>query len=151
MTSGQDILSRIRKQAGGLLLIAVVPALLTAAFHPRRPVWSRDLAVLPEVTWSEAAGWRGLVLFVDARTEAAYEHAHIPGAISLNVARWEEQLPALIKAWRPGMRMVVYCDDHRCDESQAVARRLRRDMGVNAVFVLKGGWGAWLEAHRPGQ
>lgn len=145
------VFPRVLRQAGSVLLLALVPALLATVLHPRRPAWSRDQALVPEVTWATVRDWRGLVLLVDARNAAAYRRQHIPGAFSLDERGWEGLLQAVVAAWRPGGRVVAYCDDRGCEASQSVARRLRRELGVNDVFVLKGGWSAWLEAQRPGR
>jgi 3-mercaptopyruvate sulfurtransferase SseA len=142
---------RVFRQAGAILLAALVPALLAAAWHPRRPEWSRDQALVPEVAWATVQDWRVQVLFVDARSADAYRRQHIPGALSLSERGWEGLLQALVTAWHPGGRVVAYCDDRGCEASQSVARRLRRELGVNDVFVLKGGWSAWWEAQKPGR
>jgi rhodanese-related sulfurtransferase len=135
------------RQAVMLMLAAVIPALIAAVCHPLRPPWSRDLLKAPEVTWSTVTEWRGLVLLVDARPTADFEKDHVPGAFSLNEQHWEERLPIVIKAWQPGARVVVYCASDRCESSHSVARRLKHDMGTDGIFVLKGGWTAWIAAH----
>ena len=145
------VVRRNLPRAAAILLAALVPALLAAAWHPRRPAWSRDQALVPEVAWATVQDWRGPVLFVDARSADTYRRQHIPGALSLGERGWEGLLQAVVAAWRPGGRVVAYCDDRGCDASQAIARRLRRELGVNDVFVLKGGWSAWLEAQKPGR
>jgi rhodanese-related sulfurtransferase len=146
MNRDPSIFRRALRQTGALLVAALIPALLAAAFHPRRPAWSPVRAEALPVTWSQVAGWRGRVLFVDARGEGAFAQRHIPGALPLREAQWEALLPAVLKAWQPGARVVVYCDNEGCDTSQAVASRLRRELGLDTVFVLKGGWNSWLEA-----
>jgi rhodanese-related sulfurtransferase len=148
MNASRAFLLRAFRQVGVLLLAALIPALLAGALHPRRPAWSRDQAMIPEVAWSTVREWPGLRLLVDARSEEAFRRQHIPGALPLSEVQWEERLPAVIKAWQPGARVAVYCDNTGCQASQAVARRLRRELGINDVFVLKGGWGAWLEAQK---
>lgn len=82
------VFPRVLRQAGAVLLLALIPALLAAAFHPRRPAWSRDHALVPEVTWATVRDWPGLVLLVDARNAAAYQRQHIPGALSLSERGW---------------------------------------------------------------
>lgn len=150
MNMPSAVFRRVLRQVGAVLLLALIPALLAAAWHPRRPAWTRDQARVPEVTWATVQDWRGLVLLVDARDAAAYRRQHIPGALSLGERGWEGLLQALVAAWRPGGRVVTYCDDRSCEVSQSVARRLRRELGVNDVFVLKGGWNAWWETQKPG-
>lgn len=146
MNAPRISLTRPWTQAGWLLLVALVPALLTAAFHPRRPEWGRAGDRVTEVSWRQVAVRKEPVLWVDARPEVAFARGHVPGALSVPEELWEERLPAVVRAWQPGMRIVVYCDDRACDTSQSVARRLRRDLGVAEVFVLQGGWRAWNEA-----
>ena len=72
MTNRDSIFGRALRQSGALLVAALIPALLAAAFHPRRPAWSLAGAEAPVVTWRQAAGWPGRVLFVDARSERAF-------------------------------------------------------------------------------
>ena len=146
MNGGEPIFGRALRQTSVLLVAALVPALLAAMLHPRRPAWSRAQAGAPEVTWAEAAAWPGPVLWVDARAPDAYAQRHIPGALPLSEAHWEEQLPGFLRAWQPGAHVVVYCDDRACDASQSAARRLRQELGIDQVFVLAGGWSAWLAA-----
>ena len=148
MNPSRAFLLHAFRQAGVLLLAALIPALLAGAFHPRRPAWSKDQTMILEVAWSTVREWPDLKLLVDARSEETFRRQHIPGALPLSEAQWEERLPAFIKAWQPGARVAVYCDNAGCEASQAVARRLRRELGINDVFVLKGGWGAWLEAQK---
>ena len=146
MTLFRILPARALSQAAWLLLAAWVPALLTAMWHPRRPTWGPENAPVAEVTWSQASGGAGQVLWIDARSATVFAGGHVPGALSLNEAEWEQGLPAVVKAWRPGVKIVVYCDDRACEASQSVARRLRRELGLDEVPVLKGGWRAWLEA-----
>jgi hypothetical protein len=35
-----------------LPLAALIPVLRAGAFHPRRPAWSRDQTMIPEVAWN---------------------------------------------------------------------------------------------------
>lgn len=136
------------RQAALILLVALVPAVLAAWFHPRRPGWSQDQPVIPEVEWTAVRQWRAPVLLVDVRSTAAYESEHIPGALWLGESIGYDGMVAVARAWQPGTRVVVYCDSPRCDVAQAAARRLRRELGLQDVVVLKGGWSAWIEARR---
>jgi rhodanese-related sulfurtransferase len=136
------------RQAGLILLIAVVPAVLAAWFHPRRPGWSSDEASIPEVEWAAVREWRVPVLLIDARGAAAYEREHIPGALWLGASAGYDGMVAVARAWQPGARVVVYCDSPRCDAAQTAALRLRREMGLKDIVLLKGGWSAWIEARK---
>jgi len=143
--------SRGARQAGLILLVALVPAVLTAWCHPRRPAWSRDQAVVPEVEWEMVQESHSPVLLIDARNCAAYEHDHIPGALWLGARPEDGGMVTVARAWQPGARLVVYCDSLRCDSAQSAARRLRRELGLNDIVVLKGGWSAWIKTHKQGR
>jgi len=129
-----------------LLLLALIPATLSALLHPRRPAWTQQELGPGELLLSDVAVWRDAPLWIDARTRAKFEQARIPGAVLLNEDQWDELLPGVLAAWKPDQSIVVYCDDRLCDSSHAVAARLR-EAGVSPVFVLKGGWEAWKGAH----
>lgn len=138
-------LRQILRDSVLLLLLAAIPALFCGWLHPKRPAWNWSQPTVSEVELSEAMRWPAPVLWIDARTAAAYQAKHLPGAILLNESEWEQQLPGFLEAWKPGARIVVYCDSESCDASQAVALRLQRELKLTEIFVLKGGWAAWLK------
>ncbi len=131
-------MSRVLRQAAAILLLALLPALASGLWHPRRPAWQSD-----EVTLAAASAWGKNVLWVDARPDADFARAHIPGALPLNENRWDELLPHLIDQWDPSRKVVVYCSTLSCQASRDVARRLREEVSLPNVFVLQGGWEAW--------
>jgi len=124
-----------------LLFAALVPAGLSVWLHPHRPTWTRE----GEVKLATVAGWSD-VLWVDARSAAAYAQEHIPGALKLSPGTWEADVEAVVAAWAPGRHVVVYCDGYGCQASREVARRLRAELGFDAVYVLAGGWDAWRDS-----
>ena len=136
-------ISRRWRVASGLVLIALVPALLSVWLHPRGPSWVRT----GEITLAVVRQWPE-VLWVDARGAAAYEHEHVPGALNLSAGSWEKQIGDVVVAWKPELRVVVYCDGHGCQASREVAQRLRDELGLTEVYVLTGGWDAWTEAQK---
>ena len=121
-----------------LLGLALLPALVTGLWHPRRPAWQSD-----EVSVAVATGWGQSVLWIDARPDADFARAHIPGAVSLNENRWDDLLPGALDRWDVSRKIVVYCSSLSCQASHDVARRLRDDAKLPNVFVLQGGWEAW--------
>ena len=141
--SGCSSISRRWRIVFGLVLIALVPALLSVWLHPRGPSWVRT----GEVTLAVVRHWPE-VLWVDARGAAAYEREHVPGALNLSAGAWEQQVGNVVAAWKPELRVVVYCDGHLCQASREVAQRLRDELGLTEVHVLTGGWDTWTEAQR---
>jgi rhodanese-related sulfurtransferase len=133
---------RAARQALLILLAALLPASLTAAFHPRRPPWSPDQLAPGEETLSTVMAWDGNVLWVDARPADEYEAGHVPAAILLNLEGWDRLFPQFLDRWSSEKKVVVYCSAASCELSREVAERLRKN-GIPSVFVLKGGWEAW--------
>ena len=131
---------------GLLLLLAAVPALVTARWHPRRPAPAATGVPTLSVAAAQRLGATQAVLWIDARGESAYIRAHIPGAIRLNEDDWETLLPAIVADWSPGQPVVVYCDAQTCEASRDVAARLQRELSMQPVYVLEGGWAAWQTA-----
>jgi rhodanese-related sulfurtransferase len=130
------------RQASLILLAALIPASLTAAFHPRRPAWSEETLAPGEEMLPTVLAWGADVLWVDARSEDDYEAGHVPGAISLNLENWDQLFPKFLDSWTRDKKVVVYCSAATCELSREVAERLRKN-GLSSVYVLKGGWEAW--------
>jgi rhodanese-related sulfurtransferase len=132
---------RALRQLAVVLALALLPALVSGALQLQ---WNAETpASHGEVTLATVHNWRDHVLWVDARSRAKYEHEHIPGAILLNEDEWNKLVPAFLDAWNPDVPVVVYCDGGSCDASHAIAERLRTELKIEKVHVLKGGWSAW--------
>ena len=136
------------RQALLLLGLAVLPAIGQAVYYGERAPWQAPAVGKDEVELPQAQAWGETVMWVDARPAAQYESEHIPNATLLNEDRWQELLPPMLNAWSPEKRVVVYCSSQSCAASHEVARRLREEAGLKNVFVLHGGWEAWLATKR---
>lgn len=132
------------RQALLLAGLAVLPAIGQAIYYGERAPWQAPAVAKDEVELAQAQAWGASVMWVDARPDAQYESAHIPNATLLNEDRWNELLPLMLNAWSPEKRIVVYCSSQSCAASHEVARRLREEAALPNVFVLHGGWEAWL-------
>lgn len=130
-----------------LVILALLPAVLSGWLHPRRPIWTSQPPEIARVELATVEHWQGPVLWVDARTASAYARSHVPGAVPLSESDWDNQLPGFLERWRPGVRIVVYCNAQACSSSEEVARRLKRELNLDDVFVLRGGWAAWEQAN----
>lgn len=93
---------------------------------------------------------QGLVVFVDARGEAPYAQAHIPGAYPLDRYHPEKDLAADLLPCQNADLVVVYCGGGDCEEAEYTALLLR-DAGVPAqkLFVYGGGFDDWSAGHLP--
>ncbi len=125
------------RQALLLCGLALFPAGLSLSVHPVRPVSTGTEGA--RITLSRIHPEQLHELWVDARSRADYERAHIAGAILLNEDEWDFCLPELLDTWQPGQRIIVYCGGGGCRASESVARRLK-SINLTPVFVLDGGW-----------
>ena len=125
-------------------MLAAVPAMMAAFLHPQRPSWNQDTLKEGEVLLATAMQWPD-VLWVDARARHDYDQEHIPGAVLLNEDDWDLLLPEFLERWQPELNVVVYCSSGGCRASSSVAERLRQEVGLESIHVLKDGWDTWLK------
>lgn len=134
------------------LLFAVAATVLAAGAAALNPA-ARALVLaggLPdEVSVAETRAFRGKLLWIDARPDADFAKAHVPGALPLNEEHWEAQVEAVVARWEPGMRAIVYCSSTGCEASRRVADTLRSQYQLDDVRVLRGGWEAWQAGASP--
>lgn len=136
------------RQSLALMAVAALVAVGVAWWHPRAPAWYLTTSVgqdqwdLPVDRVEALAREGGEILWVDARREADYAAGHFPGAILLNEDRWGEQVAAHLDTLQGALSrpVVVYCDGTGCERSQHVAERLRKTVGLDRVYVLRGDW-----------
>ncbi|HZJ16564.1 MAG TPA: rhodanese-like domain-containing protein [Chthoniobacteraceae bacterium] len=137
------MIARTFRQLIVLLALAVAPALVSGVVQLK---WQQlPPAAAGEITIEEARKLGDQVLWVDARPRAKFEREHIPGAVLLNEDDWVRLVGPFLEAWAPEKTIVVYCDGGSCDASHHVARRIKEELQIeNTVWVLQGGWDAWL-------
>jgi rhodanese-related sulfurtransferase len=135
------MIARTARQLALVLALALLPALVSGAYQLR---WKKEEPLAPgEVRLATVLMWGESVQWVDARSRAKYERTHIPGALLLNEDEWEKLVGPFLDAWDADRTLVVYCDGGSCETSQAVAERIRNELKIGGVYVLKGGWAAW--------
>ena len=135
------MIARTLRQLALVLALALVPALVSGAWQLQ---WRKQEPLAPgEVRLATARMWGDQVQWVDARSRAKYERTHIPGALLLNEDEWDKLVGPFLDAWDADKTLIVYCDGGSCEASQAVAERIRTELKIGGVFVLKGGRAAW--------
>ena len=137
--------SSLVRQVLILAALALAPGVAGAVYFRHKISWRSPILPSELATVDQARAWGGNVIWVDARPDDEFASDHVPGAISLNEDRWNELLPEFLAAWSPGKKIVVYCSSLSCNASREVARRLRKEAQLPDVFVLEGGWEAWLK------
>jgi rhodanese-related sulfurtransferase len=131
-----------------LAALALAPGVGEAIYFRDKISWQSSIPPSELVTVDQARTWSDNAIWVDARPDEEFARDHVPGALSLNEDRWNELLPQFLAAWSPGKKVVVYCSSLGCNASREVARRLRKEAQLPDVFVLEGGWEAWLKKNR---
>ena len=107
--------------------------------------FTRRLSVetdVADVAAAIAAGEQDFLL-IDARSPAAYEAGHLPGAISLPHATIDEEVVAAL----PEGPLVAYCWGPACNGAVKACRRLA-ELGRPAKEML-GGYEYWVRAGHP--
>ena len=140
--------SSLVRQALIVAALALLPGLGEAIYFRDKISWRSPIPPSELVKVEQARAWGENVIWVDARPEEEFARDHVPAALSLNEDRWNELLPQFLAAWSPGRKVVVYCSAESCDLAREVAERLRKEAQVSDVFVLEGGWEAWVKKNR---
>jgi rhodanese-related sulfurtransferase len=137
--------SSVVRQALILVALAFLPGIGQAIYFRDKVSWQSPVAASEMVSVVQARAWGENAIWIDARPDEEFARDHVPGAVSLNEDRWNELLPQFLAVWSPEKKIVVYCSSQSCNASREVARRLRHEAQLKNVFVLEGGWEAWLK------
>ncbi len=87
------------------------------------------------------------VIWVDVRPMDAFLKGHVPGALHIDGDQIYDGMEELLRRSGSASIIVVYCTSANCPLSASVARNLRIAMNTRNVYVLAGGWNAWLIGH----
>lgn len=135
------MIARAVRQLALVLALALVPAVVSGAWQL---AWQKEEPLAAgEVRLATAREWGERVQWVDARSRAKFERTRIPGALLLNEDEWDKLVGPFLDAWDPDKTLVVYCDGGSCEASHHVAARIRNDLMISGVLVLKGGFAEW--------
>jgi rhodanese-related sulfurtransferase len=91
------------------------------------------------------------VIWVDGRSESAYEGGHYPGAVHMEEGNWLDGVGELLERWDPGVVIVVYCDGSGCAASRQLSEQIRSELGLEPAYWLRGGWEAFKGMEGGGQ
>jgi len=138
----------LARQALILAALSLLPGVGQAIYFRDKISWRSPIPPSEMVSVNQAREWADSAIWIDARPDEDFARNHVSGAISLNEDRWNELLPQFLAAWSPGKKVVVYCSAQSCDLAREVAERLRKEAQLPDVFVLDGGWEAWLKQKR---
>ena len=132
---------RLARDSFLLIGVACIPAFAQLYWNGFEPPAAVPFGISVEEvkTHSEPIVW------VDARENDLFDAGHVPGALNLNQSNWDQALPNLFAAYAPGKSIIVYCSPD-CIASEEIAAKIR-ELGLEQVFVLEGGFDAWKKAN----
>jgi len=90
----------------------------------------------------------GAVVFIDSRSEKAFNDGHISGAINIPYDKFLDYYDNLSSTVSTDQTIICYCWGPDCDFSDNLASELAM-MGYERVTVFKGGWEQWIEKGYP--
>ena len=91
-----------------------------------------------------------LIVFVDARSENAYQAGHIPGAYEFDRYYPEKYVSTMLQVCGPAQQILVYCNGGHCEDSEFAAVMLS-EWGIpkNKLLVYGGGITEWTNNRWP--
>jgi rhodanese-related sulfurtransferase len=100
------------------------------------------------ISWPETKALlaAGKIVLVDARSKAAYDAGHIPGAVSLYENAAPEDYKAFQKQYGPKTHIVAYCTDLKCSMSMRTAIKLVTWYNFQKVQFMPGGYQEWQQS-----
>ena len=140
----------LARQALILAALSLLPGVGQAIYLRDKVSWQSPIPPSEMVSVDRAREWGDGVIWIDARPDDEFSRDHVPTAISLNEDRWNELFPQFSATWSPEKKVIVYCSAQSCDLAREVAERLRKTTQppMENVFVLEGGWEAWVKKNR---
>jgi rhodanese-related sulfurtransferase len=137
----------ILRCAAGLAALAVAAAVADNCLRgslPWRGDWESYAETKARALGAKAVTLRGLLdakeaLRLDARSRAAYDAGHIPGAVSFPAEERDEAFAEHAAALSGARGILVYCDSPACDEGLQVLQFLA-STGLTNLLYYAGGW-----------
>ena len=110
---------------------------------------AEEFPVISYITLAEAESLfaQGQAVFVDTRSEEAYQKGHVVGAVNVP---FEEFDPVVLEeiSFPYDKPIVVYCDGSECQSSTNLAKHLA-EQGYEDIRVFFGGWQEWKNSGLP--
>jgi rhodanese-related sulfurtransferase len=142
------VTSSLVRQALILAAFSLLPGVGQAIYFRDKISWQSPIPGSELVSVDQARAWGKGAIWVDARPDDEFARDHVPGAFSLNEDHWDKLLREVLPSWSPDKKIVAYCSAESCNAARDVAKRLRDETQLKDVFVLQGGWEAWLRKSR---
>lgn len=113
------------------------------------PYQSASLSMVIDVL-NDPATDAGLNVFVDARSQAAYEDGHIPGAVRCYHYEAESCIDRVMEYALPADKVIVYCNGGDCTDSRFMCDELlMAGLEMQQLWLFEGGWHEWKSSGQP--
>ena len=156
----KQIWFRAARQAGTIVLLAVIPAILINQIRPDRLLLMADWSPETQLTFESGESMvisleeardnflSGKAIFLDARAPEFYKEGHIKDARNLPWESMEEYLDPIMADISQGTLIIIYCDGESCTLSKDLAQELFF-RGYENIRVLIDGWSLWKKHRLP--
>lgn len=134
----------VEESASETVVVTPTPAEATeASAHGDSSI---DAAAIERISAEEAKARydAGTAVFVDVRSGADYEAAHIADAVSITSSALEERLQNL----PPDVTIIVYADED-AEEASVRGAQIFMEIGFSNVVALEGGMQSWQDFGYP--
>ncbi|HOW70721.1 MAG TPA: rhodanese-like domain-containing protein [Phycisphaerae bacterium] len=154
LTSGPNATSVTRGGSGP----ASAPSGRTSAGGQKAAGSAHDPADYQVVTLDEVRGLfadpktqSGQYVFVDARSDEAFEAGHVPGAVQCDYWHVGTRINAVLPRILGAEKVIVYCQVNDCEVGPGLCRALTQMVQVpwDTLYLFKGGWEEWAAAKLP--
>ena len=138
VTPGQGIPAQVDSGAKSAAVAGTssAPVVVASPQNPSATTWAK----------TEPLALAGACVLVDARSSAAYDAGHIPGAISLPQTSTDDEVKGFVAKHATNTHLVVYCSSTSCSLSYKLAARLVNDFKFQNVEYMTGGYMEWQRA-----
>ena len=138
VTPGQGIPAQVDSGAKSAAVAGTssAPVVVASPQNPSATTWVK----------TEPLALAGACVLVDARSSAAYDAGHIPGAISLPQTSTDDEVKGFVAKHATNTHLVVYCSSTSCSLSYKLAARLVNDFKFQNVEYMTGGYMEWQRA-----
>jgi rhodanese-related sulfurtransferase len=144
--------SAVLRCALGIAAVAAAAAVADNSVRrslPWRGDWENYAETKARALGAKAVTLRGLLdakdaLRLDARSRAAYEAGHIPGALPFPATEMPDAFAELAAELSGARAILVYCDSPACDEALQVLAFLAGTRFANLLYYA-GGWEEYVK------
>ena len=138
------VVMQVGLQVVVVLLATAGATVSTYYWHPKRPALylHREALQAPGRPLDQIVASTKKIVWIDVRSDQAFEKGHIPAAISMNASNLDRQMVVYQHLLSQKNHFAIYGDSKSAEDVEKLQSMLL-GMGFPMVDTLKGGWRAW--------